>query len=113
MKQSAAKTLGVAALGAAFAAAGAGAASAAPSLPDAATAVDGATQSLTTEGVTQKVAPVAESLAAAQEMGTALAAGRPTVAETLPAALPGDGPAGQAGALLGGLPMNGLTANGL
>ena len=35
MKQSAAKTLGVAALGAAFAATGAGAANAAPAVPDA------------------------------------------------------------------------------
>ena len=55
MKQSAAKTLGVAALGAAFAAAGAGAANAAPArrvLPDASQALGTVTQALPVENVT-------------------------------------------------------------
>ena len=46
MKQSAAKTLGVAALGAAFAAAGAGAANAAPAVPDSSQALDTVTKTL-------------------------------------------------------------------
>ncbi|MGV9571793.1 ATP-binding protein, partial [Streptomyces nigra] len=44
MKQSAAKSLGVAALGAAFAATGAGAANAAPAVPDAGAALDTVTR---------------------------------------------------------------------
>ncbi len=51
MKQSAAKTLGVAALGAAFAAVGAGAASAAPALPDATQALGSVTHTLPAENV--------------------------------------------------------------
>lgn len=53
MKQSAVKTLGVAALGAAFAAAGAGAASAAPALPDAGSALNTVTGTLPAEKVAQ------------------------------------------------------------
>ncbi|MFE5211411.1 ATP-binding protein [Streptomyces sp. NPDC056600] len=51
MKQSAAKTLGVAALGAAFAAVGAGAATAAPALPDAGPALSGLTGAMPADGV--------------------------------------------------------------
>jgi hypothetical protein len=55
MKQSAAKTLGVAALGAAFAAVGAGAATAAPAVPDAGPALSGLTGAMPTDGVSDAV----------------------------------------------------------
>ncbi|MGW0602912.1 ATP-binding protein [Streptomyces sp. NPDC002640] len=51
MKQSVAKTLGVAALGTAFAAIGAGAATAAPALPDAGPALSGVTGALPSDGI--------------------------------------------------------------
>ncbi|MER6328640.1 ATP-binding protein [Streptomyces sp. NPDC014983] len=99
MKQSAAKTLGVAALGAAFAAVGAGAAHAAPAAPDAtqvAKALPGAVQ-----GLTQEHGAVASGVAAAQ----------PAVQRVL-----AQGPTGLLGGLpLGstGLPTNGMGVNGL
>ncbi|NBE55715.1 ATP-binding protein [Streptomyces boluensis] len=85
MKHSAAKSLGVAALGAAFAAAGAGSASAvAPALPDAAATVGTVTSAL-------------------PEQAT----------KTLPAALPTDGSDPVSG-LIGGLPVGkGLPVQGL
>ena len=57
MKQSAAKTLGVAALGAAFAAAGAGVANAAPALPDPTQALDGVTKTLPTRTFSGRSTP--------------------------------------------------------
>ncbi|WP_151771639.1 ATP-binding protein [Streptomyces abyssomicinicus] len=51
MKQSAAKTLGVVAFGAALAAVGAGAAAAAPAVPDAGPALSGLTGALPADGV--------------------------------------------------------------
>ncbi|WP_217144604.1 ATP-binding protein [Streptomyces sp. AC627_RSS907] len=56
MKQSAARTLGVAALGAAFAAVGAGAANAASAVPDAAPVLDNVTRTLPADNVS-KVLP--------------------------------------------------------
>ncbi|EFE67483.1 predicted protein [Streptomyces viridosporus ATCC 14672] len=83
MKQSAAKTLGVAALGAAFAVAGAGAANAAPAVPDTASALDTATRAVPTE-----------------KLSGATAAQRPASGEP-------------AGGLLGGLPLEKLPTQGL
>ncbi|GLX53717.1 hypothetical protein Shyhy01_66660 [Streptomyces hygroscopicus subsp. hygroscopicus] len=99
MKQSAAKTLGVAALGAAFAAVGAGAAHAAPAAPD----VTQVAKSLpgTVEGLTQEQGAVASGVAAAQ----------PAVQRVL-----AQGPGGLLGGLpLGGtgLPTHGMGVNGL
>ncbi|MBO1334780.1 ATP-binding protein [Streptomyces sp. VRA16 Mangrove soil] len=110
MKQSAAKTLGVAALGAAFAAAGAGAANAAPGVPDAAATLGSVTQNLPTESVT-KVLPAGapESLAAGQNaLDSTLSTAKPIVDRAAPSALPTDGGDPVSG-LLGGLPVNGLT----
>ncbi|MFC9791961.1 hypothetical protein ACFVJI_04890 [Streptomyces sp. NPDC127584] len=118
MKQSAAKKLGVAALGAAFAAAAAGTASAAPSLPLNADAVGTVTKAVPL-GADLTMLPdgAAESLVAGQG---ALGQGVDQGVKTLPAAagqatqsLPLDAAAGGLGAtplggLLGGLPLNGL-----
>ncbi|CAL9457006.1 ATP-binding protein [Streptomyces sp. Tu 3180] len=82
MKQSAAKTLGAAALGAAFAAAGAGAANAAPVVPDAAPALDSVTRAVP-----------------AGDLSGALPAEQPAVG-------------GQAAGLLGGLPLEGVPTQG-
>jgi hypothetical protein len=87
MKQSAAKTLGVAALGAAFAAVGAGAANAAPAVPDATQALD--------------------------VVGTGLAAAQPA-AERVLAQGPTAPVKGLLGGLpLQGLPTHGLPVNGI
>ncbi|MEV0979310.1 ATP-binding protein [Streptomyces sp. NPDC049915] len=109
MKQSAAKTLGVAALGAAFAAAGAGAANAAPALPDASQAVGGLTQTLPTENVAQAVPGAGAALAhGPSAAGAGLAAAHPVVGKAL-----ADGPAKPVTGLLGGLPVQGLGSSGL
>ncbi|MFI0505116.1 ATP-binding protein [Streptomyces albogriseolus] len=88
MKQSAVKTLGVAALGAAFAAAGAGAAQAAPALPDA-PGLDTVTQAVP-----------------ADQVSGALPGTAKPVADELGSQAPGAG-------LLGGLPLNQLPTQGL
>jgi hypothetical protein len=110
MKQSAAKTLGVVALGAAFAAAGAGAATAAPQLPDTARTVDSVARTLPAETVTQ-VAPAAGSVLeqGRQAAGTGLTAARPVVDQALGGRLTDDPAAG----LLGGLPAHTLPAQTL
>ncbi|MFF9850007.1 hypothetical protein [Streptomyces litmocidini] len=126
MKQSAAKKLGVAALGAAFAAAAAGTASAAPSLPLDADALGTVTQAVPLgDGLTELPDGAAESLGAGQG---ALDQGVDQGVKTLPATagqatrnLPLDAAAGGLGAtplgglgatplggLLGGLPLSGL-----
>ncbi|GAA3391733.1 hypothetical protein [Streptomyces roseoviridis] len=132
MKQSAAKTLGVAALGAAFAAAAAGTASAAPSLPLGPDALGLVTSTLPLgEDLTELPSGAGEALAGGQgALGTSVEEG---VVKTLPGAveqaqtlpgelqeqaqnLPIDGaksgldatPLGAAGGLLGGLPVGGL-----
>ncbi|MFG3409576.1 hypothetical protein [Streptomyces sp. NPDC048142] len=97
MKKSAAKTLGVAALGAAFAAAAAGSASAAPSLPlDTAAGALPPVSALALDTVAQGVqnAPVQDTV------------GKVLGGDATDAAAPVTG-------LLGGLPTQGLTANGI
>ncbi|MDX3387293.1 ATP-binding protein [Streptomyces niveiscabiei] len=100
MKQSAAKTLGVAALGAAIAAVGAGAASAAPALPD--------VQAL--GGVTNALPGAGEVVSQAQPaIATSAAAVAPIAQRAL-----ADGPTKPVAGLLGGLPVGqGLPTHGL
>ncbi|WP_418958735.1 hypothetical protein [Streptomyces tritici] len=114
MKQSA-KTLGVAALGAAFAAAAAGTASAAPMTHDAAGAL-GAVQSLpVADNLTELPAGAADSLTAgegaltngAQNLPAASDSAAKQITETAPNALAQS----PVGGLLGGLPVNGLPTN--
>ncbi|WP_069763470.1 ATP-binding protein [Streptomyces sp. LUP47B] len=108
MKQSAAKTLGVAALGAAFAATGAGAANAAPAVPDATQALGSVSKGLPTENVTKALPGGGEALAQAQPtLGAGLATAQPVVAKMLV-----DGPAAPVAGLLGGLPVAPLLLGG-
>ncbi|MDQ1016779.1 ATP-binding protein [Streptomyces afghaniensis] len=109
MKQSAAKSLGAAALGAAFAVAGAGAANAAPALPDTAQTLETVTQALPAEQLSQELPGSGEALGQGQTAGGAgLAAAQP-VAEQLLA----EGSTGPAAQLLGGLPVQDLPTHGL
>ena len=115
MKQSAAKTLGVAALGAAFAAAGAGAAHAAPAVPDAGQALGTVTQSLPARDVSEALPVATEVLAQGQNTaGTGLAAAQPAAERLL-----NGSPAGPVQNLIGGLPVGhelpgqGVGLNGL
>lgn len=109
MKQSAAKTLGVAALGAAFAAVGAGAAHAAPAAPDAGKVLGSVSKALPTESVGETL----------PEAGQALDRAEPTVRKGLDTAQPvahqtlGNDPAKSAVGLLGGMPVQGTPVNGL
>ncbi|WP_309063050.1 ATP-binding protein [Streptomyces sp.] len=106
MKQSAAKTLGVAALGAAFAAAGAGAAHATPAAPVTGSALDTVTRAVPAENLSGALPGADRALGAGQHVaGTGAAAARP-VAERLVPGVPAAG-------LLGGLPLEGLPAQGL
>ncbi|GGT43538.1 ATP-binding protein [Streptomyces chromofuscus] len=109
MKQSAAKTLGVAALGAAFAAAGAGAANAAPAaLPDASQALDTVARTLPAENLNQTVPGSAAALHQGHTaLGAGLRAAQPAAESVL-----AEGPTGPAGKLLGGLPVQGLPTHG-
>ncbi|WP_432080363.1 ATP-binding protein [Streptomyces sp. WAC 04229] len=113
MKQSAAKTLGVAALGAAFAAAGAGAATAAPELPDTAQTVDSVARTLPAETVSQ-VAPGAGNVVeqGRRISGTGLTAAQPVVEQVLAEQL-AEGPTEPVAKLLGGVPVQGLPTQGL
>ncbi|WP_447039475.1 ATP-binding protein [Streptomyces sp. DSM 118878] len=95
MKQSAAKTLGVAALGAAFAVAGAGAASAAPAAPD----VPGA-------------AVLESATAAPGALVGGLRATQPIAEETVRSLTSTDRKRAL-GAVLHGLPVNGSGLNGV
>jgi hypothetical protein len=108
MKQSAAKTLGVAVLGAAFAAAGAGAANAAPAVPDAAGAVGSLTSGLPLEQATSALpAGGPQALTGAQNaLGHGLTAAQPVVQKLTDGGDPVNG-------LLGGLPTNSLPTQGL
>jgi hypothetical protein len=90
MKQSAAKTLGVAALGAAFAAVGAGAANAAPAAPVA-------------QGSVQALDQVTRTLPA-ENVSSVLPAANNTLDK---------GPADQVTGLLGGVPAKGLPTKGV
>ncbi|CAL9442333.1 hypothetical protein SUDANB6_02267 [Streptomyces sp. enrichment culture] len=108
MKQSAAKTLGVAALGAAFAAGGAGAANAAPGAPDPGRALGPITRTLPAENLTRTLPAAGEALAqgkTAAESG--LTAAKPA-AQKLPSS-----PLDPVTGLLGGLPVQGLPLGGL
>ncbi|CAM5692567.1 ATP-binding protein [Streptomyces aurantiogriseus] len=108
MKQSAAKTLGVAALGVAFAAAGAGAANAAPAVLDDAPQVLSGVQSFPAQGDAANVLPGADR---------ALDQAQPTLVEGLTSAQPVAEKVlsqGQAKGLIGGLPAGqGLPTHGL
>ncbi|MET9665491.1 ATP-binding protein [Streptomyces sp. NPDC006475] len=117
MKQSAVKTLGAAALGAAFAAAAAGSAAAAPAtLPDTATPLDSVTSVAPVQkAVTKLPAGAPESLVGGQQALTEAAG---PLAATLEGvtnkALPTDGAADPVAGLLGGLPIAGaLPLDGL
>lgn len=104
MKQSAAKTLGVAALGAAFAAAGAGAANAAPAVPDAGQALDGVTRTLPAENITHALPGAAEALTQGKSAaGSSLTAAQPAAQQVL-----SEGPTAPLAGLLGGLPVGNL-----
>ncbi|MFD6987408.1 ATP-binding protein [Streptomyces sp. NPDC059943] len=106
MKQTAAKTLGVAALGAAFAATAAGSASAAPAAPDAGGALDSVTKNLPTEGLTKGLPNgTSEGLTAAQD---SLGSGVGTVRQVTPTALSAVTAANPLTGLLGGLPVGTL-----
>lgn len=117
MKQSAAKTLGVAVVGAAIAAAGAGAANAAPSAPvapEASQALGTVTQALPVENVKKALPTAAGALAHQSALGTGLEAAQPAAANVL-----AEGPTAPVAGLLGGLPVGqalpakGLGVNGL
>ncbi|WP_320780383.1 ATP-binding protein [Streptomyces sp. CRN 30] len=113
MKQSAAKTLGVAALGAAFAAAGTGAAEAAPGVPDLASTVDGVVRTLPAETVGQVAPGAGNALDAGQRAThTGLTTAQP-IAEQVVADQVAKGPTGPLAGLLGGLPLKGLPTSGL
>ncbi|MFH8795592.1 ATP-binding protein [Streptomyces sp. NPDC017941] len=131
MKQSAAKTLGVAALGAAFAATGAGAAQAASAVPDAAGTVAAVTSAAPVGELAETLPDGApESIAAGRSaLGTSLTAVQPTIDQMVPLpddegghggtagkAVKGTKPAPQPAAnpvsgLLGGLPVQQVLAN--
>ncbi|WP_329118132.1 ATP-binding protein [Streptomyces sp. NBC_01465] len=117
MKQSAAKTLGVAVLGAAFAAAAAGTASASvvPSLPDATSALDTVTHTLPVEDAAAKLpAGAPEALGAGQNaLASGLATAPSTADQTLPQTLPADGAGDPVAGLLGGLPTGALPTGAL
>ncbi|MFE4367143.1 ATP-binding protein [Streptomyces sp. NPDC056835] len=111
MKQSAIKTLGTVALGAAFAATAAGSASAAPAVPGTGTPLDLVTKTLPVgDLVGQLPAPLPSALTA-----TGLALG--TIQQTMPYATDAVQAAGPVQQLVGGLPVNsggkGLPVNGI
>ncbi|AYN39747.1 ATP-binding protein [Streptomyces dangxiongensis] len=119
MKQSAAKTLGVAALGAAVAAVGAGAANAAPATPDAGRTLNTVTKALPAEGIIEALPdsgamkllkPLAERgvATAVPAVGKGVAAAQPTAESVL-----AKGPTGPVGGLLGGMPLQGLPTHGV
>ncbi|MFI6459086.1 ATP-binding protein [Streptomyces sp. NPDC050528] len=114
MKQSAAKTLGVAALGAAFAAVAAGSASAAvaaPAVPDATQVLGTVTHTLPAENVAKALPGAGQALSQAQPaLAGGLSAVQPAAEKVL-----SDGPTAPVAGLLGGLPLSqtGLPTHGL
>jgi outer membrane receptor protein involved in Fe transport len=104
MKQSAAKTLGVAALGAAFAAAAAGTASAAHAVPDLTAAPGNLSTTLPLDEVTEKLP--AGAAAAPATVQDAAAAAPATVQDAVERAVPSTATDPVSG-LLGGLPVTG------
>ncbi|CAM5262148.1 hypothetical protein GCM10010329_04260 [Streptomyces spiroverticillatus] len=117
MKQSAAKTLGAAALGAAFVAAAAGSASAAaaPAAPDAAAALGAVSQALPVDQVASKLpAGGPEALKAGQDaLGKSAMTAPQTAEKTLPQVMPAGEGQDPVNGLLGGLPTKGLPTGGL
>ncbi|GGQ05167.1 ATP-binding protein [Streptomyces mutabilis] len=113
MKQSAAKTLGVAALGAAFAAAGAGAATAAPELPDATKTVDSVAQTLPADAVSQVAPGVGNVVEQGRHLSSAGLTSAPPFVEKVVEQQLADTPAKPVAGLLGGLPAQGLPVNGI
>ncbi|MHA5052684.1 ATP-binding protein [Streptomyces sp. SD15] len=116
MKQSAAKTLGVAALGAAFAAVGTGAANAAPAVPDTSKALDTVTRTLPAQNAAStlpgsgKAVTKGKSTRGTGRDAAQSAAKKKAAAEKRLAG----GPTTPVGGLLGGLPLKGLpVVNGL
>ncbi|HET6859762.1 MAG TPA: ATP-binding protein [Streptomyces sp.] len=108
MKQSAAKTLGTAALGAAFAAAAAGSAAAAPAVPS-------LPDSLGTLSTVTKTLPVEQSLAALpQGAPEVLAVGQEALSGVGESAMPAgkEKKADPVAGLLGGLPTGGALPTG-
>ncbi|MER7661384.1 MULTISPECIES: ATP-binding protein [unclassified Streptomyces] len=109
MKQSAVKTLGAAALGAAFAAAAAGSAAAAPTtLPDTATPLDSVTSVAPVQkAVTKLPAGAPESLVGGQQALTdAVGPLASTLEGVKNTVLPANGSADPVAGLLGGLPVS-------
>lgn len=115
MKQSAAKTLGVAVVGAAIAAAGAGAANAVPSAPDASQALGTVTQAVPVENVSKTLPAASGAVTEGQKaLGAGLETTQPAVTNPL-----SENPTAPVAGLLGGLPVSktlptkGLGVNGL
>ncbi|MFD4790160.1 ATP-binding protein [Streptomyces sp. NPDC058459] len=109
MKQSAVKTLGVAALGAAFAAVGAGVADAAPAVPDGLPVVGSVAHTLPAANVTHALPGAAEAVSQGQGViGGGLNTARPALQKML-----AQGPTAPVAGLLGGLPAQGLPTHGL
>ncbi|MFC8272001.1 hypothetical protein ACFUJR_05525 [Streptomyces sp. NPDC057271] len=113
MKQSAAKTLGVAALGAAFAAAAAGTATAAPSLPATPDALGLVTKTVPLGDVAELPDGAAESLLSGQSSVDQGVKTLPAAAGAATQHLPLDAANGPlastpVGGLLGGLPVGAL-----
>ncbi|MEU9476301.1 ATP-binding protein [Streptomyces sp. NPDC048191] len=114
MKQSAAKTLGVAALGAAFAAVGAGAANAATAVPQAGQAtqaLDSVTRTLPAQNVSRALPSATAALGRGQgAVGSGVAHAKPAVQNAL-----AKSPTARVAGLLGGLPVSntGLPTHGV
>ncbi len=116
MKQSAAKTLGAAALGAAFVAAAAGTAGAAvPAAPDAAAALGAVTQALPIGQVASQLpAGGPEALKAGQDaLGKSMVTAPHTAEKALPQVMPNGEGQDPVKGLLGGLPTQGLPTGAL
>jgi len=120
MKQSAARTLGVAVLGAAFAAASAGVAQAAPAAPDGPLPIDSVAEAVPTPvSDAAKTLPVEKAAKTVPGAGHALAQGQDTLnsglnaTRSVPARTAADGPTAPVAGLLGGLPVHQLPTQGL
>ncbi|MER6567082.1 ATP-binding protein [Streptomyces sp. NPDC001093] len=109
MKHSAVRTLGVAALGAAFAAVGAGAANAAPAVPDATPPLDTVSRTLPAGDAGIAQPGTTDALSRGQDaLGAGMAAAQPAVENALQG-----GATGPVHSRLGGLPVQGAPVHGL
>ncbi|MGC9382133.1 ATP-binding protein [Streptomyces sp. MH13] len=106
MKQSV-KTLGVAALGAAFAAVGAGTAGAAPQLPDVTQAVDSVARTLPAETVSDVAPLTANGLEQTRHIAGEGLTAAPPLADQVVAEQLSDLPVQSVAGLLGGMPAKG------